>query len=77
MKLIMIEWTDSAFYQGWHDKSYCKDHKVSKITSVGILAHEDSIKRTIVQSVSDKCDAGDGITIPKCATRRVRYLGVK
>jgi hypothetical protein len=76
MKLVMIEWLDSAFCSGWVPKETAKRHTFSKITSVGILLHEDNEKVTIMQDMSDKDDAGDGITIPKVAVTRIRYLKV-
>ena len=76
MKLVMVEWVDSAFCQGWMPKANAREHTYSKIVSVGILLCEDDSKITIMQSVSDKDDAGDGITIPKCSITRKRYLKV-
>lgn len=77
MKLVIIEWVDSAFAQGWMDKCVAKTHKVSNCTSVGVLIQQDSEKITIVQSISDKDSVGDGITIPKVCIKRIRKLGVK
>ncbi len=74
MKLVLIEWVDSAFAQGWMSKRAAKSHRFSKITSIGILLNDDSEKVTIMQSVSDKDDAGDGLTIPKCCIKRMRKL---
>ena len=59
------------------DKSVVKNHKPSHITSVGILVVDAEEHITIMQSVSDKNDVGDGITIPKCSITRVRTLKVK
>jgi len=74
MKLVMVEWVDSTFCQGWHDRDYTKEHEPSRITSAGILIYKDDNRMTIVQSVSDRHDAGDGITIPMCAVTRIREL---
>lgn len=77
MWLIMVEWTDSAFCQGWMEKSAVKNHRPSRITTVGILAEDAKEHITIMQSVSNKNDVGDGITIPKCSIIRVRTLKVR
>ena len=76
MRMILVEWVDSSFAQGWMSKEHARHHSFSKIASAGILLHEDSEKITIMQSVSDKDDAGDGITIPKCSIKRMRQLKV-
>jgi len=77
MELVLIEWIDSAFMQGWMLKDKVKEHTISRIASVGILIHEDAEKITIVQDVSNKDDAADGITIPKCCIKRIRKLRVR
>ncbi len=77
MKIVRVEWVDSAFAQGWMDIEQAKNHTISHCTSVGILVHQDDEKITIMQSLSDKQDAGDGITIPKCSIKRMRMLKVK
>ena len=77
MKLVIVEWVDSAFMQGWMSKEHAKEHNYSRITSVGILLKETKDYITIVQSVSDKGDAGDDLTIPRCALERIRILRVK
>ena len=77
MKLVLVEWVDSSFMQGWMHKSVIKNHSASKIASVGILANNTKDHVTIVQSMSNKDDRGDGITIPKCAISRIRYLRLR
>lgn len=77
MILVMVKWVDSAFAHGWTLKETARKHTVSAIVSVGILLHEDREKITIMQSVSDKDDAGDGITIPKCSIKKIWRLKVK
>jgi len=76
MKLVLVEWVDSAFAQGWMDKSVAKTHKASNCTSIGILVHQDNDKITIVQSISDKDSVGDGITIPRVSIKRIRKLRI-
>ena len=77
MKIILIEWVDSAFMQGWMSREAAMMHTVSRITSVGILVCEDKDKITIVQGVSDKEDVGDGITIPRVSIKKMRTLKVE
>ena len=72
MKLVMIEWVDSAFCQGWMSKDNARNHRESRIVTSGILLAEDDERVTIMQSLSDKDDAGDGITLPKCSIKRIR-----
>jgi len=76
MRLILVEWVDSMFCQGWMHKEVAQKHEFSRIASAGILIHEDKEKITIMQSISDKGDAGDGITIPRCSIKRMRQLRV-
>ena len=77
MKIILVEWVDSAFMQGWMSREAAMMHTVSHITSAGILVCEDKDKITIVQSVSDKVDVGDGITIPRVSIKKMRTLKVE
>ena len=77
MKLVLVEWVDSAFAQGWMHKDAIRNHRVSKIASAGILVNDTKEHITIVQSVSDKDDRGDGITIPRCSIKRIRHLAVR
>ena len=77
MELVLVEWVDSAFLQGWMSKESIKKHEISKCTSVGILANETANHITVVQSMSDKQDFGDGISIPKICIKRIRKLKVK
>ncbi len=77
MRISIIEWVDSAFCQGWMNRDNAKSHKESRIVTVGILLFEDDERVTVMQSLSDKNDAGDGITIPKCSIKRMRQLNIK
>jgi len=76
MKMVMVEWVDSAFAQGWMDRSIAESHTESHITSVGILVYEDKTRLTIMQDMSNKNSVGDGITIPACSIKRIRQLKV-
>ncbi len=77
MRIVMVEWVDSAFAQGWMSREVITHHRVSGIVSVGILVNENKEQITIVQGASmDKDQYGDGITIPKCSIKRVRSLKV-
>lgn len=77
MKIVVVEWVDSAFCQGWMSKERARGHQLSRICSIGILLHEDNEKITIVQDTSSDDDVGDGITIPKVSITRIRQLKVK
>ena len=77
MNLVLVEWADAAFMQGWGSKEHAQHHRESNIASVGILVHEDCDRVTIVQSLSDRDDFGDGITIPRVCIKRIRTLRVK
>ncbi len=77
MKLVLIQWVDSAFAQGWMSRESIDAHKLSKCISVGLLVAESDEQVTIMQSASvDKEQYGDGITIPKCSIKRMRQLKV-
>lgn len=77
MRIVLVEWVDSAFAQGWMNKQLAKEHEISRIVSVGILLCENQERITVMQSISNKDDAGDGITIPKCSIKQMRRLKVR
>jgi len=74
MKMVLVEWVDSAFMQGWMLKEQALTHKFSHCTSIGFLVSEDKEQVTIVQSESDKDSVGDGLSIPKCSIKKIRNL---
>ena len=76
MHLVMIEWEDSAFAQGWMNKEAIGTHKVSDCISVGLLVFGNDKQITIMQSVS-KGQYGDGLTIPKRCIKRIRKLKIE
>jgi len=78
MKLVMVEWVDSAFMQGWMERDAIKMLTLSPCVSIGLLVAENNKQITLVQSACmDKSQYGDGITIPKACIERIRYLNVK
>ena len=76
MKLVLVEWVDSSFAQGWMNKETISQHTVSSCVSSGILVAGNEEQITIVQSAG-KDQYGDGITIPKCSIKRIRQLEIK
>ncbi len=74
MILALIEWVDSASYNGWH--SLCKDDTFASCISIGVLCHEDSEKMVIFQSKSDNGRVAETISIPKGCIKRFRKLKV-
>lgn len=77
MKLVLVEWWDSSFLHGWVTLGEATYHTASKITSTGIMICNDADKVNIVQSISDKCNAGEILSIPKNNVVRMRKLSVK
>jgi len=75
MRLILVEWVDSASYSGWHKLSLGTDC-VSNCITVGLLCYDDEKHLVISQSRSDTGNTGDTISIPKCCIKRVRTLKV-
>jgi len=73
MKMVLIQWVDSVFVQGWRDLDSIKSHRVSDCVSIGILMNETKDWITIVQSKSDE-SYGDGITIPKVCIKQMWKL---
>ena len=77
MRMVIVEWEDSAFAQGWMSRDSVKTHSVSIIVSVGLLVAENDKQITIMQSDSVNTEQyGDGMTIPKSAITRIRRLKI-
>jgi len=76
MRVIIVEWVDSAFLQGWMSRDDVKTHRISPCVSVGLLVNETRDQITIMQSAG-KEQYGDGLTIPRVCIKRMRTLKVR
>jgi len=76
MKLVEVDWIDSAFNQGWGDaKEARKSMHAVRCRSVGYLLDSDADCVKIVQSRDVDCDLlSGGISIPRVAVKRIRTL---
>ena len=74
MRLILVEWVDSATYGGWHHIT--KGDCISNCITIGILHNETDKQITIVQSKSDTGNYAESISIPKVSIKRIRELRV-
>lgn len=77
IKLVIVEWVDSAFLSGWVNKDVAIEHTISKCVSVGILIYQDKVKITLVNGISDTQNVTDGISIPVVSIKRIRELKVR
>jgi hypothetical protein len=75
MKIVMVEWTDSSFLFGWHNKQSLKEEHVSECCTVGILIKENNKEMTVCQSHSPE-NFATAIVIPKVNVKRIRTLKV-
>jgi hypothetical protein len=76
VKIVLVEWEDSAMSAHWQDKECFKDKETARATSVGFRITEDDKKLTIIQSIGEAEYQG-AITIPKGCIKRIRQLKVK
>lgn len=76
MKIVLVEWVDSASYSGWHRISP-ETAGIITCISVGLLCQEDKEQLTLVQSRNDFGNYAEFLSIPKCCIKRVRYLKIK
>ena len=77
MKLVMVEWEDSAFINGWLSRQQAQDCDVSHCVSIGIVVRDDDNVVAISLGVSDNGNVCDGISIPKSCIKRIRELKVR
>lgn len=75
MRLVMVEWEDSATNYGWHRLS--TDDSISYCVSVGMICREDEKQVTLAQSRSDCGNISETISIPRSCIRRMRMLKIK
>ncbi len=75
MKLVLVEWVDSASCSGWHRLNSEIDC-ISECIAVGLLCHEDEKQVVITYSRSDTGNIAETLTIPKCSIKRMRQLKV-
>ncbi len=74
MRLVLVEWVDSASCSGWH--SLGKDDCISNCISVGVLCQESDKQVILALNKSDSGYVGDTMSIPKVSIKRIRYLKV-
>ena len=75
MKLVLIEWVDSAMEYGWQGKALF-DATVSKCQTAGFMLNETDEVMVVAQSRSNSGRWADAITIPKCSIKRIRKLRI-
>ena len=75
MKLVLVEWRDSAVQYGWQHADHF-DGEIEKCQSVGFLLKETPDSVVLLLSRSNTGNWAEGITIPKLAITRMRKLTV-
>ena len=75
MNLVLVEWTDSSAYNGWH--KFGAEDCVTQCVTIGILRHEDKEQIVLTPCISDFGNVSDTHAIPKGCIKRVRKLKVK
>ncbi len=75
MKLVLVEWVDSASCSGWHRLSLESDC-ICSCVAAGLLCHEDEKQGVITYSKSDSGNIAETISIPKSCIKRIRQLKV-
>ena len=74
--IILIEWNDSHFTQGWRQDD-CKKDDVAHCRTVGILKEETNEKITIAFGDSDGGMIMETITIPKGCITKIKGLKIR
>ena len=75
MKLVLVEWVDSASCSGWHRIDPETDC-VCNCIATGLLCSEDEKQIVITYSRSDSGSVAETLSIPKCSIKRMRQLRV-
>ena len=72
---IILTWTDSASFGGWHDTTDVKSLVPDLITSIGFLVAFDDKFVWMAMSLTGKKDgAGDVLIVPRAAVEFVGLL---
>ena len=73
VKVVLVEWSDSYFENGWRKKG---DFRLasSKCISTGILLNKTRDDVTLVSSHSDEDTYGDAITIPRKVISKLEII---
>jgi len=73
MKIVLVEWFDSATEYGWQRKDLFDD-RITNCQSVGFLIKETDKVVVVTLNRSDNGRYADAITIPKQSIKRIRQL---
>ena len=77
LQIVEIDWVDSARCSGWDSvDSKKREQDVSVCRSVGYLLSSDKEKVRLVsaQSLPPYANVCDGMSIPRCAIRKQRWI---
>ena len=75
MKLVLVEWVDSASCSGWHRLDSGLDG-VCACVSAGLLCSENEKQIVITYGKSDTGNIAETISIPRSCIKRMRQLKV-
>ncbi len=75
MKLVLVEYYDSACSEGWH--KFGETEGISSCVSVGVLKYEDDKQIIIFPNRSDTGNVSDSMAIPKGCIKRIRKVKIK
>jgi len=74
MKLMLIEWEDSAGSSGWHDREDLRKHDTLYCTTVGYLIEGTEGSVHLAQSICENGDIDHTMSIPNACIRKRRIL---
>ena len=70
---IEVKWLDSCHHQGWHEISETKNYHPAHCRSTGYLIRNDD-KEILMAMNLQSTNAGDFMSIPKCAIKEMKEL---
>lgn len=79
-EIVMIEWDDTSFSEGWHNAKCLKGHCPSQCRTVGHLLKSPTQRKpyyVVAATASEDDSVADTTQIPKSCVKKVRKLIIK